>query len=351
MKVQDGHGQPWGKKEIGGFHFVQTSFIKNAHTQKKKLHCLLPEQGLSWDSVLHSVGASPGWLELWFQWRVLCLSHLPYDLGPTNPSIKQNILIYSYTTTVDLSAWGSKKRFEAPSTHDWRCRCGVSVAGWRRASAPETKGRLRRPRAWGRSAPSATREVGAGRSPGPAGRPEGTGERDGLPGGTRRLCRRPGGPRMRPASAGQRTDTGQSPSAAPAGESHSLETSAGGRNVGGRSAASVPGTVTLCLSSPYCVLVTYLLFERSSGHARENLHGNGTGRRRVLHDNCQAVRHNQIVIELRLKIFQFTPKKKKFIQDWSQSHLVAIKPSTWFHCLHSLWPRAESWAWRAAARA
>lgn len=106
------------------------------------------------------------------------------------------------------------------------------MAGWHKASAPEMKGRLQRPHAWGKSGPSEAQEVGAGRSPGPAGKPEGTGERDGQPGGTGRLCRRPGGPRMRPASAGQRTDTGQSPSAAPVGESHSLETSSGGRKVG-----------------------------------------------------------------------------------------------------------------------
>lgn len=35
----------------------------------------------------------------------------------------------------------------------------------------------------------------------------------------------------------------------------------------------------------------------------------------------------------------------------NQSHLVLIKPSTWFQCLHSLLQKAESSAWRAAERA
>lgn len=48
---------------------------------------------------------------------------------------------------------------------------------------------------------------------------------DGLTGGTRRLCHRPDEPHTRPECAGRRTDTAQSPSAAPVGESHTLETS------------------------------------------------------------------------------------------------------------------------------
>lgn len=28
-----------------------------------------------------------------------------------------------------------------------------------------------------------------------------------------------------------------------------------------------------------------------------------------------------------------------------------INPSTWFHCLHSLWQRAESWEWHVVERA
>lgn len=106
MKVQDGHGQPWGKK------IVLTSISSDKLHYKKNTSiegdCLLPEQGPLWDSVLHSVGASPGWLELWFQWRFLCLSHPTYDLGPTKPSINRNIFIHSYTTTGDLSALGNK---------------------------------------------------------------------------------------------------------------------------------------------------------------------------------------------------------------------------------------------------
>lgn len=62
---------------------------------------------------------------------------------------------------------------------------------------------------------------------------------------------------------------------------------------------------------PYCALATDLLFERSSSHAWENLHSNGTGRRGVLDDNCQAVQHNQIVMELSLKkIIQVVSVKK-----------------------------------------
>lgn len=65
---------------------------------------------------------------------------------------------------------------------------------------------------------------------------------------------------------------------------------------------------------PYCALATDLLFERSSSHAWENLHSNGTGRRGVLDDNCQAVRHNQIVMELSLKIFQVASVKENVYQ-------------------------------------
>lgn len=43
------------------------------------------------------------------------------------------------------------------------------------------------------------------------------------------LCHHPDELHRRPESAGRCTDTGQSPSAAPAGESHTQETSLGGR--------------------------------------------------------------------------------------------------------------------------
>lgn len=105
------------------------------------------------------------------------------------------------------------------------------MARWHKASAPETKERLQQLHVWGRSGASELEEVRAGHSPGPVGKLEGTSERDGQPGGTGRLCLRPDAPRMKPVSAGQRTDTGQSPSAALVGESRSLKTSSGGRKV------------------------------------------------------------------------------------------------------------------------
>lgn len=64
-----------------------------------------------------------------------------------------------------------------------------------------------------------------GHSLGPVGEPGGSSEHVWPTGGTRRLCRRPGEPHTRPESAGLCTDTGQSPSAAPVGESHTQETS------------------------------------------------------------------------------------------------------------------------------
>lgn len=106
------------------------------------------------------------------------------------------------------------------------------MAGWHKASAPEMKERLQRLRVWGKSGASEVEEVRARRSPGPVGKLEGTSERDGQPGGRGRLCPRPDAPRMKLVSAGQCTDTGQSPSAAPVGESRSLKTSSGGRKDG-----------------------------------------------------------------------------------------------------------------------
>lgn len=106
------------------------------------------------------------------------------------------------------------------------------MAGWHKASALETKDRLQRLHVCGKSGASDVEEGRAARSPGPVGKLEGTSERDGQPGGTGTLCPRPDAPRMKPVCAGQRTDTGQSPSAAPVGESRGLKTSSGGRKVG-----------------------------------------------------------------------------------------------------------------------
>lgn len=158
------------------------------------------------------------------------------------------------------------------------------------------KDRLQRPCVWGKSGVSQVEEVGAGRSPGPAEKLDGTSERDGQPGGTGRLCPRRDAPRMKPVSAGQRTDTGQSPSAAPVGENHSLKTSTGGRRVAKEMQFQCWVQLHWVYPTPtdvwvFPLFVTYLLFECSSGHSWENLHSNGAGRRRVLNNNCQAARH------------------------------------------------------------
>lgn len=122
------------------------------------------------------------------------------------------------------------------------------MAGWHKACAPETKDRLQRPHVRGKSVASVVEEVAEERCPGPAGKLEGTNERVGQPGGRGRLCPHPDALRMKPASAGQRTDIAQSPSAAPEGESHSLQTSSGGtRCKSARNAISILCTVTLCV--------------------------------------------------------------------------------------------------------
>lgn len=72
------------------------------------------------------------------------------------------------------------------------------------------------------------------RSPGPAGGAGVSGGHGGPTGGTRRLCRRPVECHKRPESAGQRTSTGRSPSAAPVGEIHTQGTPEEQEKEGGR---------------------------------------------------------------------------------------------------------------------
>lgn len=103
------------------------------------------------------------------------------------------------------------------------------MAGWCKASGPTMRGHLQWLQVWGKLGVPEVEDLGAGRSPGPVGTLEESSEHDGRPGGTGRQYHRPDEPRMRPESAGQRTDTVQSPSAAPVGESHTQETSSGSR--------------------------------------------------------------------------------------------------------------------------